>query len=482
MTLVLSESIPMKNLFAVVAINPAVGNRCPFWAYILVLVLTLAGMQARAADGEMSKETQACLKCHDKPGEVKKLENGEILSMHISTQAFVESMHKETDCEDCHSDLDEKTHGKVKTPIDSKRAYTLGKLESCRECHKKNFKAYEDGLHAALVKEGSKANRKDAPVCSNCHNSHTLRSVKIVTPISDTPCASCHEDIFKAYSKDVHGLERIAKGKAAPICADCHKAHEIKAASLGDGIKDACIACHKEAVSQHKEWLPNAERHFDAISCPVCHAPEAQRRVNLRLYDKAAKQQVSEKSGVPQFEKRAQAVDSGNAGLDERALWSMLNEFNQPGVPGNTVLRGRLEVQSGIEAHQISEKSKAIKDCDTCHKVGAEAFQSVTLTVAGPDGRPLRHGVNKDVLTSLTATQSISGFYAIGSTRIKLLDYLLVLVVLGAMSVPMGHMAVRRLFKSVRERLEAERLAVAAQATDSVAPSPTNAAQPPVEK
>jgi hypothetical protein len=82
----------------------------------------------------------------------------------------------------------------------------------------------------------------------------------------------------------------------------------------------------------------------------------------------------------------------------------------------------------------------------------------------------------------LTATQSISGFYAIGSTRIKLLDYLLVLVVLGAMSVPMGHMAVRRLFKSVRERLEAERLAVAAQATDSVAPSPTNAAQPPVEK
>ena len=304
-------------------------------------------------------------------------------------------------------------------------------------------------------------------MCSDCHNSHTLKSVKILAPLSETPCANCHEDIFKAYSKDVHGLERVAKGKTAPICADCHKTHDVKAASLGDGIKDACLGCHKEAVSQHKDWLPNAERHFDAISCPVCHAPDAQRRVNLRLYDKATKHQVSEKLGVPQFEKRTQAADSTNVGLDERALWSLLGEFNQPGAPTTTVLRGRLEVRSGIEAHQISEKSKAIKDCNTCHKTGAQAFQSVSLTIAGPDGRPLRHGVNKDVLTSLMATQSVSGFYAIGSTRIKWLDYLLILVVLGAASVPIGHMAVRRLFKNVRERLEAERLAETAAASQA---------------
>ena len=64
-------------------------------------------------------------------------------------------------------------------------------------------------------------------------------------------------------------------------------------------------------------------------------------------------------------------------------------------------MRGRLEVRSGVEAHQISEKSKAIKDCNVCHQAGAEPFQSVTLTIAGPDGRPMRHGVQKDVLNSL---------------------------------------------------------------------------------
>jgi hypothetical protein len=60
--------------------------------------------------------------------------------------------------------------------------------------------------------------------------------------------------------------------------------------------------------------------------------------------------------------------------------------------------------------------------------------------------------------------ESVRGFYAIGSTRIKLLDYLLILVVLGATSVPLVHMTVKRLFKGVREKLEAERLATAQKA------------------
>ncbi len=132
-------------------------------------------------------------------------------------------------------------------------------------------------------------------------------------------------------------------------------------------------------------------------------------------------------------------------------------------MQGRTVLRGRLEVRSGVEAHQLSDKSKAIKDCNFCHKEGAAPFQSVTLTIAGPDGRPLRHGIQKEVLSSLTSMESVRGFYAIGSTRIKLLDTLLVMVVLGAICVPLGHMTVKRMFKSVREKLEAEKLAARSQ-------------------
>ena len=435
-------------------------------AGMVALVLSILGMAARAEDGGLAKEDKACLNCHDKEGLGKTLENGEVLSLHISTKAYIESMHKGTSCEDCHSDIDSKTHGKEKTIIKSKREFSLTMRESCRTCHKKKFTEYEDSVHAALIKDGS----KKAPMCSDCHNPHTVRSAKIIEPIAAAPCAKCHEDIFKAYSKDVHGQERIAKGKAAPLCADCHQAHAVKAASLGDGVKDACLSCHKNAVDEHKDWLPNTERHFEAISCPACHAPDAQRRVNLRLYDGKGKHQVSEKTGVPQFERLTHAADTTDMGLDERALWSLLKEFNQDGGEGKTTLRGRLEVRSGVEAHQLSEKSKAIKDCNTCHKAGAEPFQSVTLTIAGPDGRPLRHGIQKEVLNSLTSMESVRGFYAIGSTRIKLLDTLLVLVLLGSISVPLVHMTIKWLFKSVREKLEAEKIAAIPQADSQALP------------
>jgi hypothetical protein len=461
----------MKSSWILDKLIPPASSRSLILATMAALLLSVPGMATRAEDGDLSKETKACLKCHDKEGMGKKLENQETLSLHVSTKAFVESMHTKNDCEDCHSGIDAKTHGKEKAVIKSKREYSLSMQGSCRECHKKNFAKYEDSLHAALVKEGSKAGRKDAPLCADCHNPHTLRSVKIVGPIASTPCAKCHEDIFKAYSKDVHGLERIAKGKTAPICFDCHKTHDVKAASFGDGIKDSCLSCHKEAVNEHKDWLPNAALHFEAISCPVCHVPGAQRRVNLRLYDNVAKRQISEKSGVPLFEKRTDGADLQNVGLDERALLSLLREFNQDGGQGKTVLRGRLEVRSGVEAHQLTEKSKAIKDCNTCHRAGAEPFQSVMLTIASPDGRPLRHGVQKDVLNSLQATESVRGFYAIGSTRIKLLDYALILVLLAGIGGPLAHMTIKWMFRRVRAQHEAERIAELAQTNSQALPN-----------
>ena len=441
-----------------------------------VLALALAGAPAHAGDGELSKETKDCLKCHDKGGEVKKLENGELLSMHISTKDFQASMHGETDCEDCHSGIEAKTHGKEKARIKSKREYSLSLLESCRECHKKRFKEYEDSVHAAQLKDENDEHKK-APICVDCHSPHTLLSVKIIRPISETPCAKCHEDITKAYAKDVHGLERVAKGKSAPICNDCHQAHDVKAASLGAGRIDACIACHKDAVKEHKDWLPNAERHFEAISCPVCHAPTAKRRVNLRLYDSVTKHQVSEKLGVPQFEKRTDSADTKDEGLDERALWSLLKDFNQDDAASRTTLnrttlRGRLEVTSGVEAHQLSEKSKAISDCDTCHREGAEAFQSVTLTIAGPDGRPLRHDVQKGVLNSLVSMESVRGFYAIGATRIKQLDTLLVLVLLGSIGGPFAHFSIKWLAKRYRKQHAAASPGAAPGASDASPKTP----------
>jgi predicted CXXCH cytochrome family protein len=445
----------MKNMLKICGISlPALKSGLVI-SGLLCLGLVFSGQAALAEEVVLDEAELACLECHDKDDAKLKMktEKGEILSLKISTKDFLASMHNKTSCVDCHDNLDEKNHGKVPSVVKSKRDLTLAMSNTCLACHKKNVELFQDTVHAAMIKDGS----DKAPTCSDCHNSHTVRSVKILRPIAEVPCAKCHEDIFKAYAKDVHGLERVAKGKASPLCNDCHSAHSIKAASLGDRIKETCFSCHKNAVASHQDWLPDAGLHFEAVSCVVCHAPDAQRRVNLRLVDSVGGKQILETRGVPKFARMASLADGKVVGLDEKELSSFLSEFNLGNTANKVILSGRLEVRSGVQAHQLSEKSKALKDCKVCHQAGASPFQTVVLTIAGPDGRTLRHSVEKEVLSSLTAMGSLQGFYAIGSTRIKMLDYLLVLVLLGVLCVPVAHLTAHRLFKAKREQLKAER-------------------------
>jgi hypothetical protein len=423
-------------------------------AALVLLALSFVSAGARAGEHTFSKDSLACLKCHEKPDiEDKKLDDGKTLSMHVSGTDFLAARHFEQDCTDCHSNLDDKTHGKVKTPLKNRREMMASMQETCRDCHKKSQKRYDDSIHAALIKGGS----EKAPYCANCHNAHTQPSVKVRMPIEKTACAECHEKIFKAYSGDVHGHARAIMVKDAPICSDCHQSHDVKAASLGDGPRPACLNCHKTAAAKHAEWLPNSQLHFETISCVVCHSPNAVRRVNLRLYDGVKDSQLREKSGVPQFAGRVKAEDGSNAGLDAGDLSTLLSQFSHDaGQTGKVVVRGRLEVSSGPQAHQLANKENALKACDTCHKEGAAPFKTVVLSIASADGRPLRHVVQQDVLGSATAFESVRGFYALGSTRIKLLDTLLILAVLACIAACGAHAVARGVFSGVRKQTKAD--------------------------
>ena len=416
---------------------------------VAALAISLWGITAHAAnpkDAALSKEDQACLECHAKPNLEKTLANGEKLSLVIPAKGFARSVHASGGCEGCHSEIDLDKHSKEPKSIASKRANSLERMETCRDCHKKTVKQYEDSVHSALVRTGS----EKAPLCSDCHNPHATLSAKEKAPGNAEPvvCQKCHQGIATAFVESVHGRS----GDEALECKDCHQTHGVKAASLGQNMKGQCVSCHKETVTSHAVWLPNTERHLEAISCPACHSPGTTRRVNLRLYDGTAARQASEKVGVPQFVKLTSWADATGAGLDGRALWSLLQEFNRGNGEGKTVLRGRLEVQTGVQAHQLGEKALAVKACDTCHKEGAASFQSVSVTMAGPDGRPLRHDASVGVLNSIESVGAIGGFYAIGSTRIKLLDVLLLMALGAGIFLPLAHLSVKLMSERKRAR------------------------------
>jgi len=412
---------------------------------LVMVMLAVTGLTARAADSALSQLDQQCLGCHSAKGLEMKLANGDKLSLQVDGVAFAKSVHNKIGCAVCHANTSFENHPPVKTKIAGSREYSLEKNKTCQACHAPIFKLYEGSIHAALFRDGNSY----APVCTDCHRPHAVMSKTAYEASSGAPCSKCHQPIFKAYSGSVHGQVTLA-------CSNCHRAHDVSAATKGDQLKSACLGCHDEAQASHQKWLPNAKRHFDAVSCPACHSPAAKRKVDLRLYDDVAQQSVAEKAGVPQFESRARSADAKGAGLDAMALHSLLREFNREGIDNKTTLRGRLEVSTGVEAHQLTRSAQAVRDCAKCHQQGADPFQSVTVSIVGPDGRPVRYGAQPEVLSSMISVDSLGGFYAIGGTRIKLLDWLLALAVLGGIGAPLGHMTVRWLFKRYAKKIRGE--------------------------
>ena len=421
----------------------------------------LGSVAAQAATGALSADDKNCLECHAQEKFEKPMADGESLSLHIAGKAFAASVHNAIGCSGCHAEIDLKKHPQPSKKKMTVREHSIALVQVCKDCHDDKFKQYEGSIHASLVRGGNDA----APLCTDCHGPHAVRPNTAATPVAEVSCRQCHTAVYKIYVDSVHGKARSKPdGKAAPLCPDCHKAHDVKAAGSGDQIKDACLNCHKDSLAVHKKWLPNTDRHFEAVSCPACHAPMAKRRVDLRLYDNVAQERVAERQGVPQFERFARSADAKGVGLDALALQGLLKEFNREGSESKTTLRGRLEVSSGPEAHQLTEKSKAIKECDSCHREGAAPFQTVTISIVSPDGRPLHYGAQKEVLNSATSVESVGGFYAIGGTRIKLLDVLFVLALMAGVGVPIGHLSLKLLFRTYRRRIEAEQQAAQAKA------------------
>jgi hypothetical protein len=410
-------------------------------------MLAVAGMTAPASAGTLSNDDQQCLACHGTVGMEKRLASGETLSLHIPGDSFAKSVHNSIGCTGCHSEINLASHPPANYAISSKRNFSIARTQVCARCHSEQFKEWKQSVHAALVSEGNPV----APVCTSCHSPHAVTK-GASAEMETVPCKTCHADIFTAYAGSVHGILRGAGITEAPLCFSCHGAHGVKVPTAGPGLKNVCFGCHTTALAAHQAWLPNTELHFEVVSCPACHSPQAQRRVDLVLFNRTAQKEAPAPVGVPEFAIPAGSQAARRPGLDSAKLFALLRALNRPGAREMMSFKGRLDVRTGVEAHQLAPKSEAISDCNTCHRAGANAFQSVTISVASPSGIPISFGASKEVLNSAISINSIGGFYAIGGTRITFLDVLLVLALVGGIGGPILHLAVRLAIKRYQNR------------------------------
>ena len=238
-----------------------------------------------------------------------------------------------------------------------------------------------------------------APICTSCHSPHAM--IKGAAASMDTvPCKACHGTIFTAYAASVHGVLRNGGLAAAPLCFNCHGAHDV-AVPRRVWVARRLSGLPYGGARSHRTWLPNVDLHFNVVSCPVCHAPNAQRMVDLILYNSTTQAREPGPVGMPEFESLSGSRDrgSGRPGSVD-AFGSAQGAESRRGVEGKTSIRGRLEVSTGVEDHELTFASKAISDVQYLPSAGRAAFQSVMVSVAGPAGIPIRYAANKDVLNS----------------------------------------------------------------------------------
>jgi len=408
-------------------------------------LLSLAASIGAAADAAApapSAEDQTCLACHGQAGMTKSFGKDDSVSLHVDGRAFAGSVHGPLGCAACHAEIDLKNHPGAGKPFDTARAFSIAKVAVCSQCHEDKAKLFDGSVHAGVLRSGNLA----APVCTDCHGAHAV--ARKAAAATDVSCRKCHGAIFDAYMQSPHGKAYGKPGPVkAPICADCHRAHDVSPAATGSGLRDACLHCHTGAVEAHQKWLPNTKLHLEVVSCPACHAPTSQKSVDLRLYDPVARREVTAKDEKARLDGPAGAAGNGGAALDAKALWDLMRGVDRNGAPGRRTLVGRLEVRSGAEAHQLTDKDKAIRDCVVCHRKGADPFKNVTISIVGPDGRPIRYEAQQDVLHGPASVEALSGFYAIGGTRIGVLDVLLALALLAGVSAPVAHLVVRRMMR-----------------------------------
>lgn len=423
-----------------------------FGALIFSLALLGTGpvMGQESSQDSVANPDAKCVKCHSR-GLKKKLEDGETMSLQVDVDMFATSVHQVIGCTGCHRDVAKGKHPS-REPIASARAYSLKHNQTCSQCHAAKSRAYKDSIHAKLVAAGS----EEAPLCSNCHSAHAIQPRQTYQPSNGEPCSTCHTDIFKAYEQSVHGYAYVQGNRfrdesiRAPICSDCHSAHDISAVASVGFLVDTCMSCHEEAKTAHEQWLPNAPMHLQSVGCAACHSPDAPLRVNLQFWDQAAEAPIGPGEKYAELRQELAGIGDSGENLSALDLWQLMRLTRSlGGSDSDVVLLGRLEVAHGMDAHRLQDSSQATRSCESCHENESRAFENVTVSITRPDGRRERFNADSAVLSSVISVDSISGFYAPGGTRIKLLDYLLILAALGGLAVPVVHIT---LGKIVRRR------------------------------
>jgi predicted CXXCH cytochrome family protein len=312
-----------------------------------LLFATLAVQPGAASAPAQADGIDTCLSCHGDKTLAVSLPSGETRSLYVDVQTFKRSVHgNKLGCTDCHQDIQDIPH--ASRPFKTLREFTVAYYEQCKRCHFANYTKTLDSVHYQSLARGDRT----APLCVDCHGAHDVtRPDRPRTHVSET-CARCHQGVSTVFAKSVHG-RGINRNGDVPVCTDCHRSHDIagpKAVNWLRTTPEICGNCHSDKTLMDKYGLSTA----------------------------VTKTYVSDFHGMTAS---LQKSEGGTEGLSITALCTDchgVHDIMKVDEPGSRVLRSNL-----------------VKTCARCHPGASENFPAAWLSHYEPSWKkaPLVYGV-----------------------------------------------------------------------------------------
>ncbi len=188
----------------------------------------------------------------------------------------------------------------------------------------------------------------------------------------------------------------------------------------------------------------------------VCHSPNAGGKVFLRLADKETGKPLTEEQAKRllkgNYKKLVNSTaPHGNASSD-KVLWEIVSSLNGNNEKTKVTFIGSISATNGVEAHKLALKKDAVRECEKCHSAESPAFRDVSVAIIKNNGEKEFFNAHGEVLGSIFSVLSASQFYALGSTRLKILDVIGILMVAGGVSFPLTHLVLRIVTAPIRKR------------------------------
>lgn len=186
----------------------------------------LAFFRASAGWGYTDED---CIRCHR--------EGSRGSSLAIPVDAFKASAHKGLGCQDCHTEVKDETHRRMKT---------AGRVD-CSQCHDQ------------VNRHGMNSTGGLRPRCDDCHTKHAILP-------KDDANSSVHPDRLKAACRRCHPVETGRTGYLSWFPSLQIKSHKKEDFSLAYDRGD-CIGCHQGQAAHGEASL------LDRQDCYRCHLP-----------------------------------------------------------------------------------------------------------------------------------------------------------------------------------------------------------------